>query len=204
MKNIIILVLSIVLMASCASSNRLTTRIRYANRDSKHRFYGSDKHYDVHYSSSPEGKRDREQVFYVVDTIKIADPLIISEKGNMFVLSQSAYENNSKSIKKLYRETDVYIVCVDESDFYDFLSSKHKARYRTFHEQFYSETESVTIKGKQCYKFKSPDVSFVLGLIKVSFFNVRMTQSCGDWYRLYNREYMNSYYRIVFPILKKN
>ena len=30
MKNIIILVLSIVLMASCASSNRLTTRIRYA------------------------------------------------------------------------------------------------------------------------------------------------------------------------------
>ena len=100
MKNIIILVLSIVLMASCASSNRLTTRIRYANRDSKHRFYGSDKHYDVHYSSSPEGKRDREQVFYVVDTIKITDHLIISEKGNMFVLSQSAYEKNPKNIKK--------------------------------------------------------------------------------------------------------
>lgn len=112
MKNIIILVLSIVLMASCASSNRLTTRIRYANRDSKHRFYGSDKHYDAHYSRSPEGKRDREQVFYVVDTIKITDPLIISEKGNMFVLSQSAYEKNPKKHQKtLQRNRCLYCLC---------------------------------------------------------------------------------------------
>ncbi len=63
MNNIIILVLSIVLMASCASYNRLTTRIRYANRDSKHRFYGSDKHYDAHYSRSPEGKGIENKCF---------------------------------------------------------------------------------------------------------------------------------------------
>jgi len=36
----------------------------------------------------------------------------------------------------------------------------------------------------------------------VGFYNAYMINSCGEWYEIKNREYMNSYYRIVFPVLE--
>ncbi len=164
---------------------------------------GSHKYYDAYYRSF-EGQRDREQVFYVVDTIKIADPIMVRENGDLFVLSLSAYENSStKRIKDLYRETDVYIVG-QEFFFYNYLSPKYKSRFYSSPIPFYNEPdEKIVINGKRCYKFKSPNVSFIMGIIKVGFYNAQMINSCGKWYELKNKEYMNSYYRIVFPILRE-
>lgn len=63
---------------------------------------GSHKYYNEYYRSS-EGQKDREQVFYVVDTIKIVNPIMVREKGDLFVLSQSAFEKSpTKKIKDLY------------------------------------------------------------------------------------------------------
>ena len=163
---------------------------------------GSHKYYNEYYRSS-EGQKDRAQVFYVVDTIKIANPIMVREKGDLFVLSQSAFEKSpTKKIKDLYRETDVYMVGM-EFFFYNYLSPKDKARFYSSPIRYYNEPDEKTIiDGKECYKFKSPDVSFILGLIKVGFYNAYMINSCGEWYEIKNREYMNSYYRIVFPVLE--
>ena len=145
-------------------------------------------------------RNENNQCFFVVDTIDIPEPIVVKEKGDYFIVSQSALENGAKNIENLYHETDVYIANFDEFFFYKYLDKKFWPRY--MHKAlFYSDTEKIIINGKTYDKFKSPNVSFVLGLIKVNYYNTVMANSCDDWYMIKNKEYKNSYYRIVFPIL---
>lgn len=160
---------------------------------------GSHKYRDNYFSKNV---KDRSQCFYIVDTINIADPIIVKEKGGFFIVSQTSLENNPKRIRDLLCLSDVYILEFDEFFFYSFLSQKDRQRFLNTKLSFYSDTEQTTIRGKTYMKFKSPNVSFVLCLIKTNFYNSVMENACGDWYMIKNKEFKNSYYRIVFPILK--
>lgn len=149
-----------------------------------------------------EHRNDNDQCFYVVDTINIPNPILVKEKGDYFVVSRTALEKDTKNIEKLFHETDVYIAGLHEFFFYKYLSKKFWPHYM-HNASFYTETEKITIDGKTYEKFKSPNVSFILGLIKVNYYNTVMETIDSDWYMLKNREYKNSYYRIVFPIIKQ-
>jgi hypothetical protein len=149
-----------------------------------------------------EHRNDNNQCFYVVDTINIPNPILVKEKGDYFIVSRTAIEKGTKNIEKLFHETDVYIAGLEEFFFYKYLSKESKVWSRYVNKvSLYSETEQITINGKTYEKFKSPNVSFILGLIKVNYYNTVMETIDSDWYMLKNREYKNSYYRIVFPIL---
>ena len=147
-------------------------------------------------------RNDNYQCFFVVDTIDIRDPIVVKEKGTYFIVSRTAIENGAKSIENLFRDTDVYIASFDEFFFYKYLSKEARVWSRYVNKvSIYSETEKITINGKIYEKFKSPHVSFILGLIKVNYYNTVMACMDCDWYMLKNQEYKNSYYRMVFPIL---
>ena len=156
------------------------------------------KYRDSHYSLNP---KDRGQCFFVVDTIDIEDPIVVKEKGENFIVSRSVLEKNDKRISNIFREADVYIAGFYEFNFYNFLSKRDLPRYLS-KMSFYSETEDININGRSCMKFKSSNVSFILCLINANYYNNVMANSCDDWYMIKNREYKNTYYRIVFPILK--
>ncbi len=160
---------------------------------------GSYQYRDDYYSVN---RNDNEQCFFVVDTIDIPDPIIVKEKGDYFIVSRSAIEKGTKSIDNLFLETDVYIIGFEEFFFYKYLPHKALLRYmnKAF---FYSETEKIIINDKMYEKFKSSNVSFILGLIKVNYYNTVMANTCGEWYMIKNRDYKNSYYRIVFPIIRE-
>ena len=159
---------------------------------------GSYQYSDDYYL---EHRNDNDQCFYVVDTIEIPNPIIINEKGGYYIVSRNALGKKTKNIEKLFHETDVYIAGLHEFFFYKYLSKKVQLRY--MHKaSFYTETEKITIDGKTYEKFKSPNVSFILGMIKVNYYNTVMACLDCDWQMLKNREYKNSYYRIVFPIIK--
>ena len=160
---------------------------------------GSYQYRDDYYSVN---RNDNEECFFVVDTIDISDPIVVKEKGDYFIVSRPALEKGAKSIEELFQETDVYIACFEEYFFYKFLSKKFWPRYIHNNVTFYSETEEITINRKTYEQFKSPNVSFILGLIKVNYYNTVMAKTCDDWYMIKNRKYKNSYYRIVFPILR--
>jgi hypothetical protein len=160
---------------------------------------GSYQYRDDYYSVN---RNDNEQCFFIVDTIEIPDPIIMKEKGDFFIVPKSALYKETKKIEDLYKNTDVYIACFDEFFFYKYLSKKKLPQYVN-RVSFYSETEKITINGKIYEKFKNPNVSFILGLIKINYYNTVMANACGEWYMIKNRKYKNSYYRIVFPIIKQ-
>lgn len=162
---------------------------------------GSYQYHDNYYAL--DHRNDNDQCFFVVDTINIPNPILVKEKGDYFIVSQSAIEKGTKNIEKLFHETDVYIAGLEEFFFYKYLSKEVKVWSHYVNKvSLYSETEQITINGKKYEKFKSPNVSFILALIKVNYYNAVMACMDCDWYMLKNREYRNSYYRIVFPILK--
>ena len=162
---------------------------------------GSYQYHDNYYAL--DHRNDNNQCFFVVDTIDIPNPILIKEKGDYFIVSQTALEKGTKSIDNLYHETDVYIAGFEEFFFYKYLPKEARIWSRYVNKvSIYAETEKITINGKTYEKFKSPHVSFILGLINVNYYNTIMACMDCDWYMLKNREYKNSYYRIVFPILK--
>ena len=65
-------------------------------------------------------RNENNQCFFVVDTIDIPEPIVVKEKGDYFIVSQSALENGAKNIENLYHETDVYIANFDEFFFYKY------------------------------------------------------------------------------------
>ena len=71
---------------------------------------GSYKSMDNYYVDHPT---DRNQCFFIVDTIDIADPVIVREKGTDFIVSKKILEERPKSIKDLSRISDVYILEYD-------------------------------------------------------------------------------------------
>lgn len=160
---------------------------------------GSYQYRDDYYY---EHRNDNNQCFFVVDTIDIPNPILVKEKGDYFIVPQTAIEKGTNNIEDLFHETDVYIAGLDEFFFYKYLSKEEKVWSRFVNKvSIYNDKEKITINGKVYEKFKSPNVSFILGLIKVNYYNTVMAAMDRDWYMLKNREFKNSYYRIVFPIL---
>lgn len=162
---------------------------------------GSYKSMDNYYIDHPT---DRNQCFFIVDTIDIADPVIVREKGTDFIVSKKVLEERPKSIKDLSRISDVYILEYDPFFFYRFLSSKDIQRFQGINISFYTETEDIVINEKMYKRFKSTNISFVLGLVKTYFYNTEMRNACNEWFMIKDHDYKNSYYRIVYPILRRN
>ncbi len=147
---------------------------------------------------------DRNQSFFIVDTIDIADPVIVREKGTDFIISKKVLEEKPKGMKDLSRISDVYILEYDSFFFYSFLSSKDMQRFQAINVSFYTDTEDIVIHGKMYKRFKSAKVSFILGLVNTDFYNAMMRNACGEWFMIKDKDCKNSYYRIVYPIIKDN
>lgn len=96
---------------------------------------GSYQYHDNYYAL--DHRNDNNQCFFVVDTIDIPNPILIKEKGDYFIVSQTALEKGTKSIDNLYHETDVYIAGFEEFFFYKYLPKEAKDLVTLCKQSFY-------------------------------------------------------------------
>ena len=158
-------------------------------------FSCSIKYYPM--SKSELDKNREYDYFYVVDTIEIADPIIIRSPkvGGQFIISQSIlHEYNGK--KEFFARPDVFILSyelyrvlpLDKFSKYQYLDFGGCSKINRENSEF----------GLQIYKYESEKVRFILGLINAKYY--WLNYASYDYYDLPDRFNLNTYYRIVFPI----
>lgn len=151
--------------------------------------------YDILYKGETNYK-----TFYVVDTIKVENPIIINDGGKKVVCSKALLEN-IRIDKAFFKRPDVFIL--GEDLYYD-LDLKDFKRYRY---PAYGNCKNKTIEldiwigeGITAYEYQTDSVRFILGLINSNYYNTKHRTIDGGWYYIRSNDQKNSYYKIVYPI----
>jgi hypothetical protein len=148
--------------------------------------------YDIDYKGEPNYKS-----FYVVDTIKIDDPIVIEFAGR-FVCSKKILDT-VKINKTFFQRPDVFIL-VDDL-YYDLLPVDY---YKYFYPDYGNcdiEFKTEISKTKiYLYEYKIPPAFFILGLINANYYNEKHRTIDGNWYRINTPDQKISYYKIVYPL----
>jgi len=149
--------------------------------------------YDYDYKGESNFKN-----FYVVDTIKIEDPVrIYSHKfGGPFVISRKLLKEYKGKIE-FFSRPDVFIL---DGDLHRYLSSEDSPRYS------YPERSGgcdfirseVIIKDLEVSEFENKSVSFLLGLINANFYYRKSDSYSSFAYGEKNEK--KSYYKLLFPL----
>lgn len=135
--------------------------------------------------------------FYVVDSIIIDNPIIISSHifGGRFVISKSILKEFQNNRKFLLRP-DVFLL---GDDLYMDLT---KDNYKKYSYPDYgncklkkSETE---IKDVEVYEYINKPAYFILGLINVNYYNIK--HNSENYYQIRERNNKINYYKIVYPL----
>lgn len=138
--------------------------------------------------------------FYVVDTIKLENPIIVNDHGKKVICSKALLKS-IKIDKPFFKRPDVFIL--GEDLYYD-LNPKDYKKYQYPDDGNCKITKLDTLVGKgiTLYKYKTDTVHFILGLINSNYYNTKHRTIDAEWYRIMNNDQKNSYYRIVYPICK--
>ena len=153
--------------------------------------------YDTYYKGEPNYKS-----FYVVDTIKVENPIIIRGQGKEFVCSKSLVQS-TKINKKFFNRPDVFIL---GDNFYCDLYPQDYKKYTYFDdgesEGHCEEIKLDTLINKiiRVYKYKTDSVRFILCLINANYYNNHYNTFDAPWYCIMNKDQKNSYYKIVYPL----
>lgn len=140
--------------------------------------------------------------FYLVDTIKIEEPIVISSEkfGGRYIISRATLEKYDNK-REFFSRPDVFVY---GDDFHQVLPYKEHTRYAY---PKYDECDKFVqdfeiIKGLYVYSFKQDSLTFLLGFINANYyykthsgFHVNIPD-----YREY--DYKRNFYKIVFPYCK--
>ena len=149
--------------------------------------------YDIDYKGEPNYKR-----FYVVDTIKIDAPIIVSFNGR-FVCSKKLLDT-IKIDKKIFKRPDVFLLG-EFGLYYDLDNLVDFDKY-SYPDYGNCEEELKTEFSKQeiyLYEYKTPPIFFILGLINANYYNTKHRTIDGHWYQINSKDKKTSYYKIVYP-----
>ena len=149
--------------------------------------------YDLHYKGETNYKS-----FYVVDTIKIENPIIVNDHGKRVVCSKVLVKDIGID-EAFFKRPDVFML--GEDLYYD-LNSKD---YKKYHYPDYGNCEEIkldTLINKQItiYWYTTDSVRFILCLINSNYYNIKHRTIDSEYFRIMNNDQKNSYYKIVYPI----
>ena len=149
------------------------------------------------YDTSYKGESNYKN-FYVVDTIKLENPIIINCHGKKVVCSKELL-SKVKIDKMFFNRPDVFILGVDL--YYDLNPND----YKRYHYPDYGSCEEVildisTNKDITAYKYTKESVRFILCLINANYYNKKHSTLDSAWYRIVNNDQKNSFYKIVYPL----
>lgn len=142
---------------------------------------------------------DNYKNFYLVDTIIIKQPVIISSEkiGGRFVISKSLLAK-FKDTKKFFQRPDVFLLG------FDLYFDLPRNDYKRFHYPDYGNCtlENIPYRAKdvELYKFKKTPKYFLLGLINVNYYNTK--HNSEDYYPIREKGQKLNYYKIVYPLCK--
>lgn len=173
MKNLILIVFSLVFLVSCKS---LKEKI------------------DFDYSGEPNYDN-----FYLVDTIQIVKPVLISSKkfGGQYVISELTLEKYDNT-KDFFSRSDVFIY---GDDLYRVLPLK---RYDDYNYPNYDNCDKFEFShlinnDLSVYKLKIETKMFLLGLINANYYYQKHSGFHVNISNYKEFDYKRNYYKIVFP-----
>lgn len=153
------------------------------------------------YSFAQNLYEPEEMDIYIVDTIVIDNPIVFykpNQSGTYIGSLNTIQRLNTKNIKKILSEKDVYIY---SSVFYNFLSAKDIAYYHypdyggcEFESEYFKDIKGITYR-----KFKSNPQEFILALINVSYYNSKIA-TYGEKLSVFKNYDKSLYYKIVFLV----
>jgi hypothetical protein len=192
MKNLIYLLLVLVFLPSCVPHKAI---------------------YDSYYKGEANYKR-----FYVVDSIKIENPVIVWYFGR-FVCSRKLIDT-VKIDENFFKRPDVFLLCDSWGLYFDLelvdydkysypaygnckielkatlnteLKTKFKIRYKKSIKRYFEEHKVYL------YEYETPPAFFILGLINANYYNAKHASDEG-WYPIKTKDQKTSYYKIVYPL----
>ena len=168
--------------------------------------------YDFYYEGQPNYKN-----FYVVDTIRIDDPVIVAYDGR-FVCSRKLLDT-LKVDKNFFERPDVFLLGqvglhydLDPADFdkYSYpdygnckieLKTTLKTRFKT---KFKKKRINIRLEFYEqqvyLYEYETPPTFFILGLINANYYNNKHAAIDGPSYLIETKDQKTSYYKIVYPL----
>lgn len=150
--------------------------------------------YDVNYKGE-----DNYLNFYIVDTIKIIDPVRIHSPkfGGQFIVSKTILKEYDNTIQFFVRP-DVFLL---GDDLYRDLSQKKYQKY-VYPDNGGCELSKsgLQIEGLEVFEFKSVPKYFILGLINSNYFYVKHNSYVSFSFPEKNSKI--AYYKIVYPLCK--
>jgi len=154
---------------------------------------------DTHYTGAYNYKNA-----YIVDTIKIADPVRIEslKYGGMYIVSRSTL-SSFKNTKSFFLRPDVFRY---GCDFFRDIPAIDYPRYRDLDDDInYTSLikSNMRVKGLVIYEFPKKPCLFILELINVAYHNNRHNAfdvKGNDIFRERNASIV--YYKVVFPLCK--
>jgi len=140
--------------------------------------------------------------FYLVDTIKIVKPVLISSKkfGGKYIVSEQTLEKYDETIK-FFSRSDVFIY---GDDLYRILPLK---RYKDFKYPKYEDCDKFEFgylinNELSVYKLKTESDYFLLGLINSNYYYQKHNGFHNNITDYIETDYKRVYYKIVFPYCK--
>ena len=146
-------------------------------------------------------KEENQKNFYVVDTITINNPVVFyaPNQSGKFVSDLKVVKSNRGKLKKLVLKNEVFIFGQDLYRFMDSDSEMKKYHYPDYGNCEFETDYFNDIKGLVYQKFKEEPKRFVLGLIRASYFNDKIT-TYGKKQSVFKKYNNPLYYKIVFPL----
>ena len=138
--------------------------------------------------------------FYIVDTIKIVNPVRIhSDKfGGQFIVSRDSIKNYKRRIDFFYQPY-VYLLGDDifrASDPKDWSTIKYPDNGGCNFEK--SKLENIEL---EIYEFNNETTVFILGLISARYYFEKFNSY--NSFNFEKKNYINSYIKIVYPLCSK-
>lgn len=137
--------------------------------------------------------------FYIVDTIKVIDPVRIHSPkfGGQFIVSRAILNQYNNKIG-FFTRPDVFLL---GDDLYRYLPQNEYKRhsYKDYGGCDFKKS-SLLVQGIEVYELKGKSISFLLGLINANFYHLKNNSYNYFAYPIQNDK--KSFYKIVFPLCK--
>lgn len=150
------------------------------------------KIFDLNYKGAPN-----YESFYLVDTIRIQDPVRIHSAnfGGQFILSRDVLKEYKQN-REFFERPDVFLL---GEDLYRDLSPKYYNQY------FYNnnggckyEKSTLKVGDLEIFEIKSTAGSFLLGLINANYFYIKHNSDVS--FQFCQKGGKIAYYKIVYPL----
>ncbi|MDM1045914.1 hypothetical protein HX004_14240 [Myroides sp. 1354] len=140
--------------------------------------------------------------FYLVDTIKILEPIRVYSKkfGGPFVFSK-AILNEYKLTSDFFERPDVFIYA---DDLYYALPTKDYEvyRYPDYGNCKHLVRENWNSTDLEIYSFSEDSIVFLMGMINANYYYIKYRNSNNNHVKYKETDYKRVFYKIIFPYRK--